>query len=346
MSTFLAGLASRLAKLFGPRLKLQHLPQQTTTAEITHDHITWAYRLFLDREPENEAVITEKLRSWSTTQGLRADFMTSSEFQQKNSGLGRTIKETIVIKELDKHARLFVDLSDYVIGLGIVQDAYEVEEIHLVKQLVRAGDIVLDIGANIGLFTITLANLVGEHGHVYAFEPLPRNANLLARSIAENKFAERITLEKSAVGAISGHMHLITPRITLNWGGPYLHRPGTDVPAEHDLLEVPIIQLDAYSLRRPIRLIKIDIEGAEPLALRGASQLLEADKPIILSEINPVQLEKVSECSAFAFIEEMRSRGYICHRLEHGQPGALVSGEHIDGIISVLFLHQHTERIK
>lgn len=51
---------------------------------LTREHIVWAYRLFLDREPESEAVISGKLLAWATTKDLRMDFMTSSEFRTKN----------------------------------------------------------------------------------------------------------------------------------------------------------------------------------------------------------------------------------------------------------------------
>ena len=96
--------------------------------------------------------------------------------------------------------------------------------------------------------------------------------------------------------------------------------------------------LDRLDLPRPVSFIKADIEGAEPLAFRGADALLRADRPVILSELHPLQLERVSGVTPAQFIAEMRARGYRCHLL-----GAGVAGEEIDdapsnGVTSVVFL--------
>jgi hypothetical protein len=83
--------------------------------------------------------------------------------------------------------------------------------------------------------------------------------------------------------------------------------------------------LDQYPLRRPISFIKIDIEGAEPLALRGAQDLLRADRPLILSELHPEQLAKVSNVQPAEFIAEMQGFGYRCHLFEHGRIGDAIT---------------------
>lgn len=162
---------------------------------ISDEHVVWAYRLFLDREPESTEVITEKLRAWRTTRDLRADFMTSAEFQQKNPDLAYINERNVVIKEIANQLRLFVDLSDYVIGLGIIRGRHEMGELAFIRETVKPGQTVLDVGANIGLFTVTMAALVGSTGKVFAFEPLERNAELLERSIVENGFQDRVVLE-------------------------------------------------------------------------------------------------------------------------------------------------------
>ena len=87
---------------------------------LTRDHVVWAYRLLLDRDPENEDVIGPKLAGSRDTKELRHHFVTSAEYQQKNPDFAHTNDPTLVIKELDG-ARLVVDLSDHVIGLNIVR---------------------------------------------------------------------------------------------------------------------------------------------------------------------------------------------------------------------------------
>src|SRR6185436_9584780 len=95
--------------------------QDTTTEHsggLTRDHVIWAYRLLLDRDPENDDVIGPKLAGSRDTRELRHHLMTSAEFREKNQDYAHTNDRTIVIKELESPAgpvRLFVDLADHVI---------------------------------------------------------------------------------------------------------------------------------------------------------------------------------------------------------------------------------------
>lgn len=306
---------------------------------ITREHVIWSYRLFFDRDPENEAVVTEKLNAWRTTRDLRTVFLVSSEFHEKNPGLAITNESVIVIKELQNKRRLFVDLSDRVIGHGIIKGEYESEEVDFVKSIIKPGDTVLDIGANIGFFTILMADLIGETGKSYSFEPLPRNFKLLNRSIEENGFAGRATIEHAAVGETQGTLKLISPPTeTLNLGGAFLKTGDTQVPPGHIAEEVTVIRLDNYSIERPVKFIKIDVEGAELLALRGAMNILTEDKPVIMAELNPPQLRKVSSCTSAQFISEINKCGYNCYELNSGNVGKQITSPNSDKILSVVFI--------
>jgi len=268
--------------------------------------------LLLDRDPENEDVIGPKLAGSRDTRELRHHLMTSAEFQSKNRDYAHANDRTVVIKELDGpgSARLFVDLSDHVIGLSIVRGHYERAELDFARRILRPGDIAVDVGAHIGLFAIDMAARVGPSGRVYAFEPFAPNADLLERSILENAFQDRIELTRAAVGAVSGAATLTFPRETLNSGGAYLLREGTR-PIGGNLEErVPLVALDRLNLRRPIRFIKMDVEGAEPLVLRGAAAIIRDDRPVILSEVHPTQLERASGVTPDAFFAQIREMGY------------------------------------
>ncbi|MFH0730693.1 MAG: FkbM family methyltransferase [Pseudomonadota bacterium] len=305
---------------------------------ITREHVIWAYRLFFDRNPESETAITEKLNAWRTTGELRTEFLVSSEFHAKNPGLAITNESVIVIKELQNRRRLFVDLSDRVIGHGIIKGQYESEEVDFLKSVVKPGDTVLDIGANIGFFTIVMADLIGETGKSYSFEPLQRNFKLLKRSIEENKFDDRATIEHAAVGETQGTLKLISPTETLNLGGAFLKTGDTKVPPGHIAEDVTVIRLDNYLIQHPVKFIKIDIEGAELLALRGAMSILTEDKPIIMAELNPPQLKKVSKCTSAEFISEMNKYGYNCYKLNSGKVGQKITSLSSDEILSVVFV--------
>ncbi len=254
-------------------------PEKTSgdPQRLTREHVIWGYRLFLDREPETEFVIDEKLASHTDTKQLRTNFMLSPEFGENDPELIQFNEQNIVIKELDGKLRLFVDTSDLAIGWLIIRGIYEPDELAFVRRTIGPGQTVLDIGANIGLFTVTMASLTGPTGKVYAFEPLDAQASLLARSVAENEFADRVVLERAAVSDKAGSGQLINAPKTTNAGGAYLKSGAA--PAGHEVSEVKLITLDTYPLRRPVHFIKIDVEGAEPLAFRGARELLKEDRP-------------------------------------------------------------------
>src|SRR4249920_2286004 len=247
---------------------------------LTRDHVVWAYRLLLDRDPENEDVIGPKLAGSRDTSELRRHLMTSAEFQDKNRDYAHTNDHTLVIKELDDGVRLFVDLSDHVIGLNIVRGRYEADEVRYVRSILGPGDTAIDAGAHIGFFTMQMAAMVGAAGRVYAFEPFDGNADLLERSIRENTFDSRIVFQRAAVGAVTSTATLTFPVETLNTGGAYLLRPGTAPLPGNRTKDVPVVALDDLPIRRPVRLIKMDVEGAEPLVMQGAARLLREDRPV------------------------------------------------------------------
>lgn len=306
---------------------------------MTRDHVVWAYRLLLDRDPENEDVIGPKLAGSRNTSELRHHLMTSAEFRQKNPDYAHTNDRTPVIKELgDGGPRLFVDLSDHVIGLNIVRGRYEIEEIAYVRRVVKPGDTAIDVGAHIGFFTIQIAALVGAAGKVYAFEPLDRNADLLERSIAENGFGDRVEFRRAAVGAASGTAQLTFAAETLNTGGAYLLQDGSAPLAGNETRRVPLVALDDLPLKRPVRFVKMDVEGAEPQVIRGAARLLREDRPAILSELHPTQLARASATTADDFLAALAALGYRAHAMEHGAPGAALERAPADALVSVVLL--------
>lgn len=311
---------------------------------LTREHIIWAYRILLDREPESDAMIQGRLNDLKTTQELRADLMTAPEFRLNNPGLLPYARErTVVIKELDERLRLFIDLSDPLVGLNVLRGCYEPSETAFVKRMVKPGQTVLDIGANIGFFTVIMASLVGAAGKVYAFEPLDQNYTLLERSIAENRLEAIVTVERKAVGESSHSARLVF--LGLEQGAPgfagtFILRSDLDAPAGHETQAVDMVALDEYALTHPVGFIKMDIEGAEPLAMRGAEKLLRDDRPVILSEINPPALAKVSACTPAQFVAEMRARRYACHALQDGQVRGKLTDLGGDSVRSVVFLPQ------
>ncbi len=303
---------------------------------LTRDHIIWAYRILLDRDPESDAAIQPKLAGCQTTRQLRADMVTSREYQEKNPDFARTNDRTIVIREFDGGLRLFVDLSDHMIGLPIVRGLYERAELDFVRRTVRPGDHVLDLGAHYGFFAMHMAAIVGPTGSVTAFEPFEENASLLERSIRENRFGDRVRLERAAVSRASGQIGLAFATETLNSGGAFVARSAT-VPG-HEVRQVRAAALDDLALPRPIAFIKMDVEGAEPLALEGAATLLKRDRPTILSELHGPQLARVSGTTVDAFLRDLRAMGYRAFHLEGDRLGSEITAPPADPVCSMVLV--------
>ncbi|HSC27560.1 MAG TPA: FkbM family methyltransferase [Vicinamibacterales bacterium] len=306
---------------------------------LTREHVVWAYRILLDRDPESESVILPKQRGYQTTRELRADIMTSQEFLEKNRDYAHTNARNIVIKELEGGCRLFIDLSDHAISLNILRGRFEPGELAFLRRTIRPEQHVLDVGAHIGFFTIHMAALVGPRGSVRAYEPMDENADLLVRSIRENGFEGRVQYERAAVGGYDGTIDLAFATETLNSGGAFVVT-GTNAPRGHATRRVPIVALDSQELRRPVAFIKMDAEGAEALVLEGARHLIAADRPVILSELHAEQLARVSGRSVDQFLLDVRELGYRTHRLEGDSPGAEITSTPSEAVASVVMLPQ------
>jgi FkbM family methyltransferase len=283
---------------------------------LTREHVVWAYRILLDRDPESEDVIGPKLAGSRDTSELRRHLVTSAEYRAKNPDFAHTNDTTVVIKEIAPGVRLFLDLSDHVIGLNILRGSYERDEAAFARRTLRPGDVAIDVGAHVGFFTMLMASAVDANGRVYAFEPFDKNADLLERSIVENRFESRVTFRRAAVGAAAGYARLMFPVETLNTGGAYLLRDGVARLAGHLEKEVPTVALDRLDIQRPVRFIKMDVEGAEPQVVRGAERMLREDRPTILSELHPVQLERVSGVTAAQFLAQLRAFGYRAQKID------------------------------
>ncbi|MDH5478821.1 MAG: FkbM family methyltransferase [Nitrospinota bacterium] len=305
------GAKSFLSKVMGASRKILE-----RNHDVTQDHVIWAYRLFLDREPENMDVVEAKLANHPDTRSLRNAFMTSSEFKNGNTDMMFVTGSNIVIKQFHDNLRLFVDLNDFSIGPNIIKGVYEKDETAFVKQIVREGDTVVDMGANIGYFTIIMAELTGPHGHVYSIEPIPRNAEMIRMSVSENRFQERVDVIQAAASGQAGSINIFFDKSQYSSGGAFILANGDETPVNHDTMEVKTITLDDLEIKRPVKFIKIDVEGAEPQALAGARETITRDKPVIMSEVFPDQLRKVSGVNEAEYIQQIEAMGYKARNLD------------------------------
>jgi FkbM family methyltransferase len=184
--------------------------------------------------------------------------------------------------------------------------SWEPFETRIMVSLLRPGDVVLDVGANIGWHTVVLGIAVGPEGRVYACEPEAANASLIEQNISLSKLTN-VSLFRCALSNTSGTIKFI--KSASNMGD---HRIDTGDGA--DTVEVPVDTLDNVAKSRVLRLdrtriVKVDTQGAEFMMFDGARKTL-AELPrdaYIFVEFSPNLLRKHGRDSPEKFIELLAS---------------------------------------
>jgi FkbM family methyltransferase len=181
---------------------------------------------------------------------------------------------------------------------------YELELTRRVEALAKRGGLLVDVGANVGYFSLIWAaqNPINK---VLAFEAAPRPGVLLAKNVAQNGFAGRIVVHSIALSATAGSMHFDQGPDTLTgWGGLSLTSEGNSI-------EVEVRRLDEIMPDTTVDLLKIDVEGADTWVLLGAERLL-AKKRIrqIVYEQNLPRMQKlaIEPMAAAEFLDRMGYR--------------------------------------
>ena len=147
------------------------------------------------------------------------------------------------------------------------QLAWNADEYAAFKDVVHPGATVLDVGANLGAYTVLFAQWVGSAGRVYAFEPAPESRVALERQIALNLVGDRVIVRPEAIASSTG---------TRRFRASGLRGDNRLSGVDGDGIDVPAISLDEFCAREGVMpdVVKIDVEGAELEVLRGASHML------------------------------------------------------------------------
>jgi FkbM family methyltransferase len=198
---------------------------------------------------------------------------------------------------------------------------------------IRPGAWAIDVGANIGVFTLSFARAAKQDGKVIAIEPEEANFAALKRRAGAAGLTDRVVARRAVAAERAGELLLeINP-----------HHPG-DHKIGSTGIAVPALTLDGLLAELgtpPVSLIKIDVQGAELRVLQGAVDLLARDRPALFVEIDDAMLRRQG-ASAEELMTWLRSRGYRSYRLDWDGPPVPMSLTGMSaetGYIDVLFLH-------
>ncbi len=190
-----------------------------------------------------------------------------------------------------------------------LMEAFETE---LVKKEIKKGDCVLDIGANIGYYTLIFAKLVGDEGKVFAFEPDPDSFALLKKNVEINGY-RNVTLIQKAVSNRTEKAKLYL------CGDNFADHRIYDSHDGRNSIGIETIRLDDYfkDPGQKIGFIKMDIQGSEFLAAEGMLDLLDRNRSTkIITEYWPVGIERCGR-DAGKYIELFRSRGFTLYHIDY-----------------------------
>ena len=184
------------------------------------------------------------------------------------------------------------------------------QKISLFKKIIKPGMRVMDLGANIGFYTILFSKLVGETGKVFAFEPDSKNYKHLEESV---KKLYNTVIEKKAVSDKTGKINFYISK-DLN-----VDHQSYDIGEDREYEEVDAISLDDYFFdNAKIDFIKIDIQGYEPIALKGMSKIMrQPGRIIVFGELWPYGLQKAGS-SAEEYLQFLKSHGLKIKFFEEG----------------------------
>jgi FkbM family methyltransferase len=208
---------------------------------------------------------------------------------------------------------LTLDTADPSISAQLIHaDVWEPATTEIFKEFVQPGMTVIDVGANVGWFTMLAASLVGPQGRVIAVEPWSENCRLLLNSIRQNGF-DHVELWPVGLDRDAGWAHFMT-HVGSNGGlipdGPegILSGRGTVIPvfALDDLLPDDL----------PVNFVKVDVEGAEYRVIQGGQKTLERWKPLVVSEFSLEMTSRVSGVDPVEYLRWFTTRGWELHLID------------------------------
>lgn len=185
--------------------------------------------------------------------------------------------------------------TDIVIQAMRAGRVFEPEVVETVARYSRPGSVILDVGSNFGQMAVLFSRITGPEGTVHAFEADPFTFELLQKNIAENSCAHNIIAHPGAIWHESG-LSLIYPEPDFSRFGSF-GSFGID-PRASEGRRVESLTIDSLDIQGDVSVIKVDVQGSDLNALRGAVQTIERCKPAIIFEYEVTLQEQFGTCLA------------------------------------------------
>lgn len=269
----------------------------------TPDDILACFRLILGRKPNPEELEGHLSHAGRELSTVVSTYLNSLEFANRRL-IGIQLNTSYAIKDTGLF-HLLVNTEDEDVGKHVFAGEYEPHVTSVFNSILRRDMHAVDIGANIGYFSMLAASLVGPGGSVIAFEPNPDNAKMLEFSRRHNDF-EQLRLYQMAASDSDGILALHS-----TYSNGTTSQPSDELETLLQTRTVPCLQIDKILLSTErVDLIKIDVEGAEYRALKGAEALIQRDRPVIVSEFSPAAMPGISGVEGTVYLRFLVEMGY------------------------------------
>jgi len=286
---------------------ISQIPKNTFDELATREDVYYCYRLFLGRTPDPDGWNTylSRILKGEKVHSLVSMFLASPEFKnRKIFPPDSQIKYVLV--ELDKF-KIYVSPDDWAVGRIIWEKReYEPRVTAALRKILEPGMVFVDVGANIGYFSLMAAQIVGNQGRVISFEPNQNNCGLLYLSAQSNNF-ENIDLYPYAAAekeATFLYDHLASNGVISDFS-----RDLEILDANRTLVRSVTLDKALHEVKK-IHVIKIDVEGAEYKVIQGAKSTLKEHRPILFSEFSPSGLQNVSKVSGKEYLRMLIENKY------------------------------------
>jgi FkbM family methyltransferase len=262
------------------------------------EEIRVLYRSLLERDPD-----VHELLHWKTFIGIgnslgdaANSLVASLEYQQKISSAEKVLIAC-------QNFKIYLMQTDLDVGITLIKsNIYEPHTTRAIANTLKVGDVFLDLGANIGYFSLLAASIVHETGKVIAFEPNVQNLQLLYSSILENRF-ENVTVYPFAA---SNSNQIL--RLTSFGSNGYLEA-ALSGGSNFQLVQSVILD-ELLKHEKRLDVVKMDIEGYETLALRGMDEIIKKHKPILFTEFSPWHIRHRCKVNPKDYLNQITQYGY------------------------------------
>jgi FkbM family methyltransferase len=246
----------------------------------------------------------------------------SDRYQQELRALFRTIKpiihagDNLIISRVDDLIMAFPAEEWRLPVFQILEGELEPGLFALMKSTIREGMVVVDIGANVGTYTLLALRAIGASGKVISYEPTPRVFDILKNNVQINGFLETGRVDLRQKAASDGSQRRSRFFTSSNSLMNSLFGEDKSAAGRVEVIEVDTVALDQDLADLPrIDVVKIDAEGAEPRILRGMRRIIERSPEITLFiEFAPTHLIR-AKVDMLDFLAEIRAQGFQIHEV-------------------------------